>query len=132
MNLVAASDVEIISDLELGHIIGSLRPCGLEEIGSKDWVGQMSMLEELNVQLALEAERGAEERVKDAMVEADKLKLVVREAMLIELWRDEIMPRILRLGEPKSSFQVCSIFYVFVSSQALLTLSPSVLYDAVQ
>ncbi len=106
MDLVAAGDIEIISDLELGHIISSLRPCGLEEIGSKNWVGQMSMLEELNVQSALEAERGAEERVKDAMVDADKLKLVVREAVLIELWRDEIMPRILRLGEPKSSFQV--------------------------
>lgn len=102
----ATTDVEIISDLELEHILNSLRPCGLEEIGGKDWVGQMSMLEELNVQSALEAEKGTEERVKDAMVEKEKMPLVVREAILIELWRQEIMPRILQLGDPKTSFQV--------------------------
>ena len=64
------------------------------------------MLEELNVQSALEAERGAEERVRDALVEKDKMPLVVREAALIELWREEIMPRILKAGEPETCFQV--------------------------
>ena len=66
----------------------------------------MSMLEELNVQSALEAERGAEERVRDALVERDKMPLVVREAALIELWREEVMPRILKMGEPETCFQV--------------------------
>ena len=66
----------------------------------------MSMLEELNVQSALEAERGAEERVRDALAERNKLPLVVREAVLIELWREEIMPRILRIGTPETCFQV--------------------------
>ena len=47
----ASANVEIISDLELEHILNSLRPCGLEEIGGKEWVSQMSMLEELNVQV---------------------------------------------------------------------------------
>ena len=66
----------------------------------------MSMLEELNVQSALEAERGEEERVRDALVERDKMPLVVREAALIELWREEVMPRILKMGEPETCFQV--------------------------
>ena len=70
----------------------------------------MSMLEELNVQSALEAERGAEERVRDALVERDKMPLVVREAALIELWRDEVMPRILKMGEPETCFQVRQAF----------------------
>lgn len=64
------------------------------------------MLEELNVQSALEAERGEEERVRDALVERDKMPLVVREAALIELWREEVMPRILKMGEPETCFQV--------------------------
>ena len=58
------------------------------------------------MQSALEAERGAEERVRDALVEKDKMPLVVREAALIELWREEIMPRILKAGEPETCFQV--------------------------
>jgi hypothetical protein len=108
--------VEIISDLELDHILNSVRNCGLEEIGGKEWVSQMSMLEELNVQSALEAEKGLDERVRDAMVEADKLPLVVREAILLELWREEIMVRILKMGEPVTSFQ----FYMTLFNEANL------------
>ena len=66
----------------------------------------MSMLEELNVQSALEAERGEEERVRDALVERDKMPLVVREAALIELWREEVMPRILKMGEPERAKEI--------------------------
>ena len=58
------------------------------------------------MQSALEAERGAEERVRDALAERNKLPLVVREAVLIELWREEVMPRILRIGAPETCFQV--------------------------
>ena len=66
----------------------------------------MSMLEGVNVQSALEAERGAEERVRDALVERDKMPFVVREAVLIELWREEVMPRILQMRGPETCFQV--------------------------
>ena len=31
---------EIISDLELEHIINSLRGCGLDDVGGKEWVEQ--------------------------------------------------------------------------------------------
>ena len=66
----------------------------------------MSMLEQLNVQAAVEAERGGEERVRDALVEQNKLPLLVHELLLLESWRINVLPRILKLGVPKSSFQV--------------------------
>ena len=44
--------------------------------------------------------------MRDALVERDKMPLVVREAALIELWREEVMPRILKMGEPETCFQV--------------------------
>lgn len=46
--------VEIISELELENILNSLSASSLEDIGSKEWVQQMSMLEELNIQAALQ------------------------------------------------------------------------------
>ena len=66
----------------------------------------MSMLEQLNVQAAVEAERGGEERVRDALVEQNKLPVLVHELLLLESWRLNVLPRILELGKPKSSFQV--------------------------
>lgn len=66
----------------------------------------MSMFEELNVQGVLEADRGLEERVRDALVEDGKLPLVVHELITLEMWRQEVLPKILSLGQPKTVIQV--------------------------
>ena len=66
----------------------------------------MSMLEQLNVQAAIEADRGGEERVRDVLVENGKIPILIHELLLLELWRLNVLPRILKLGQPKSSFQV--------------------------
>ena len=78
----------------------------LENVGDKAWMTQMSSLEEINVQAALEADIGVEERVREALVGRDKLKLVVRELVLIEVWREKILAEILGMGTPKTSIQV--------------------------
>ena len=96
----------IISDMELDHILNSLRTSSLENVGDKGWMTQMSSLEEINVQAALEADIGVEERVREALVGRDKLKLVVRELVLIEVWREKILAEILGMGTPKTSIQV--------------------------
>ena len=97
---------DLLSDLELEHILSSTRTSPLEWIGNEAWSKQMSMLEQLNVQAAVEADRGGEERVRDAIVEAEKLPILVHELLLLESWRLNILPRILKLGKPTSSFQV--------------------------
>ena len=66
----------------------------------------MSLIEELNVQAALEAQRGGEELVRDSLVERQLLPVIVHELLTMELWRAEILPRILERGKPESSFQV--------------------------
>ena len=97
---------DLLSDLELNHILSSLRASPLEWVGNEAWSRQMSMLEQLNVQAAVEADRGGEERVRDALVEAKKLPILVHELLLLELWRLDVLPRIMKLGQPTSSFQV--------------------------
>ena len=105
---------DLLSDLELEHILSSTRTSPLEWIGNEAWSKQMSMLEQLNVQAAVEADRGGEERVRDAIVEAEKLPILVHELLLLESWRLNILPRILKMGKPTSSFQVRYNF-VFVT-----------------
>jgi hypothetical protein len=53
----------LLSEMELEHILRSLRPSNLEAVGDKAWVEQMSMVEELNVQAALEADKVREQSV---------------------------------------------------------------------
>ena len=97
---------DLLSDLELDHILEVLATSPLEWVGNESWSRQMSMLEQLNVQAAIEADRGGEERVRDVLVENGKIPILIHELLLLELWRLNVLPRILKLGQPKSSFQV--------------------------
>lgn len=47
-----------------------------------------------------------QERVRDVLVDKGKLPLVVHELLLIEVWRQEILPRILQRGPPSTIFQL--------------------------
>ncbi len=73
----------------------------------------MSMLEELNVQSALDASAGGEERVRDALTEKDgALPLVAREMLLLELWREEVMPKMLELHEGQEEDKLINVIKV--------------------
>lgn len=104
------SVADILTDVELDEIVKTLRTTPLEWVGNEAWSKQMSVLEQINVQAALEASRGGEERVRDRLAEQGKVPLLVHELLLLEMWRDKIMPKLLILGQPKSSFQVCLQF----------------------
>ena len=100
------ADVDILSEGELNHLVSSLRTSPLEWVGNEEWTKQMSLLEQLNIQAAYEAQQGGEERVRDALVEANKMSFLVHELILLELWRKEVLPTLLLQGTPQTSFQV--------------------------
>ena len=89
---------DILSTTELEHIVACLTATPLEWVGNEAWCKQMSFIEQLNVQAALEASRGSEERVRDELCETSKIQLLVHELLLLEMWKIEIMPRILDKG----------------------------------
>ena len=98
---------DVISPIELEDIVNILKPTTeLERIGNREWSRQMSMMEELNVQAAVEAGRGGEENVRQTLVEKQKMPLIVHEILVTEIWRENILTRILKQGKPESSFQV--------------------------
>ena len=100
------ASLEVLSEGELNHIVSMLRTSPLEWVGNEEWTKQMSLLEQLNIQAAYEAQQGGEERVRDTLVEADKMSYFVHELILLELWRKEVLPLLLQHGVPQTSFQV--------------------------
>ena len=102
-----SEQIDVISPIELEDIVNILHPTlELERIGNREWSRQMSMMEELNVQAAVEAGRGGEENVRQVLVESQKMPLIVHEVLVTEIWRENVLPRILKQGKPESSFQV--------------------------
>ena len=102
---------EILTEGELNHILSTLRTSPLEWVGNEEWSKQMSMLEQLNVQAAFEANQGGEERVRDAFIEAGKMPYLVHELILLELWRTQVLPELLLLSQPETSFQVYMVMF---------------------
>ena len=102
---------EILSEVELNHILATLRTSPLEWVGNEEWTKQMSQLEQLNVQAAYEASQGGEELVRDALVESEKMSTLVHELILLELWRKEVLPRLMKLGTPQTSFQIYMVLF---------------------
>ena len=97
---------DVLSDVELKYIVYSLKSTPLEWVGNEAWSKQMSLWEQINVQAALEASRGGEERVRDHLAESGQMPLLVHEVLILEMWRSKVLPKILSKGKPQSSFQV--------------------------
>jgi len=120
-----SEQADVISPIELEDIVNILRPTlELERIGNREWSRQMSMMEELNVQAAVEAGRGGEENVRQTLVEKQKMPLIVHEILVTEIWRENVLTRILKQGKPESSFQVMfkthlSYFQTFIITQVM-------------
>ena len=111
---------DVISPIELEDIVNILSPTiELERIGNREWSRQMSMMEELNVQAAVEAGRGGEENVRQTLVEKQKMPLIVHEILVTEIWRENVLPRILKQAKPESSFQVLNISNVWANDQII-------------
>ncbi len=122
-----------ISDMELEHILSSLQKKEddknviLEDIGSKDWCSKMSMMEELNVQSALEAASGGE-TVWRSLAERNVLSGAVEDMVALEVWREEVLGRMLKKMEEEGDekvgrravLQVRSIKFIWFLALALL------------
>ena len=104
---------DVLSDVELKYIVYSLKSTPLEWVGNEAWSKQMSLWEQINVQAALEASRGGEERVRDHLAESGQMPLLVHEVLILEMWRSKVLTKILSKGKPQSSFQVnCGIGFL--------------------
>ena len=115
---------DVLSDVELKYIVYSLKSTPLEWVGNEAWSKQMSLWEQINVQAALEASRGGEERVRDHLAESGQMPLLVHEVLILEMWRSKVLPKILSKGKPQSSFQV-NFGIGFLRKGEILTLFES-------
>jgi len=80
-------------------------------------------LQKLNQQAAVEAASLKEEHVKETLVSFGKAAVLVHEAILINIWKHKILPKLLKLEpNPDCTFIAYSILYHEGVSVSLLEL----------
>lgn len=76
------------------RLVESLRQHRIEQVGSADWLEQQGWIEKLNVQSHHNARCHADEFVKDFLVSYDKVTLLVHELLLMEVWKERLLPHL--------------------------------------
>lgn len=75
-------------------MVDSLREYTVDQVGSKLWMEQQGWIEKLNVQSHHNARSHADEFVKDFLVSYDKVTLLVHELLLMEVWKECLLPKL--------------------------------------
>ncbi|KAI4468940.1 zinc finger mynd domain containing protein 10 [Holotrichia oblita] len=108
---------------EVEFYIDTMAPTELERLGSKQWLEWHQRLQKLNQEAVLEASAVKEEFVKETLVSFNKTPVLVHEAILINIWKNKLLPILLRLcPDPENTFVAYSILFHEATSVALLEL----------
>lgn len=82
-------------------------------------------MKQLTVQSVIQALSKREETVKEALITHDKLKVLVHDLILVELWRENILARLAKGNQLTQSFTIYPILY---HESTCINLLETVLY----
>nr|XP_018900264.1 PREDICTED: zinc finger MYND domain-containing protein 10 [Bemisia tabaci] len=102
----------ILTPGEIDFYAASIQPSDFETIGTSSWFEAHERLQRLYQQATLEASKNIEEHVKEAIISNLKLQILVYEAVFISVWKQRILPRILKQNpNTENTFPIYIIFY---------------------
>jgi len=76
---------------EASRLIEGLRTFALDEVGSDAWLEQHVSVHKLNIWAHQSAERNEDNFVLEGLVSHEKMELLVRELVIIEVWRENCL-----------------------------------------
>ncbi|XP_066143556.1 zinc finger MYND domain-containing protein 10-like [Euwallacea fornicatus] len=98
------------SEIEL--FIDTMTPQTMKQLGSDQWLNWHNRLQKLNQEAVVEAACIKDEHVKETLVSFRKAPILVHEAILVNIWKYQVLPKLLKLEPaPKSTFIAYSILY---------------------
>jgi zinc finger MYND domain-containing protein 10 len=116
---------DLLSVYEAQHLIGALRTFKLSEVGTEKWMAQHDVLEKLNIQAHHSAATRHDEFVVEAFVDCDKVSTLIHELIVIEAWKEHVMPKVL----PKlSQLAALKAYMVLYHEATLCNLLEVILY----
>lgn len=145
-------DVELLNRMDAEYLVQHLTLFPIEQIGSRKWLTQHANLEKLNLQktgnsstegkaftargkLNLTKRRMVcqahyntmvhnDEFVMVALTSHDKLGLLIHELLVIEIWKEKVLPHILKaLAEQPSNINIHLVLYQETTIVNLLEVS---------
>ncbi|CAF0725701.1 unnamed protein product [Didymodactylos carnosus] len=98
-NVLLSTEVELFAE--------ALETFEITDIASARWHTQHEHIEKLNMQAILNATRNEEEYVKEAIIQCEKLPVLVSQLITTEIWRQQIFNELIRMKfDAKITFSI--------------------------
>ncbi len=114
ITLMSAAQFAHVQELlapDAQRLVESLRSFAVNEIGSKAWLNQHTAVEKLNLQAQHSIVKQGDEYVIEALVDHDKLPLLVGELIALEAWQEQALPPLFDEIATKNSVKGYFILY---------------------
>ncbi|XP_055628493.1 zinc finger MYND domain-containing protein 10 homolog isoform X2 [Toxorhynchites rutilus septentrionalis] len=105
---------------EIDYLIDSLRRFQVYDVGTSRWFDQNETIMKLTQQAYIEACSDQEEVVKDRIKVEGKLPLLVHEIHCILVWKNKLLPILLKEDKLEASFVLYSVLYYELTIVTLL------------
>ncbi|XP_070559668.1 zinc finger MYND domain-containing protein 10-like [Ptychodera flava] len=90
----------------------TLQSYKIKDIGNPSWMRQHEYLEKFNMQALLNASNEEDEFVKDFLISAEKIPVLIHELLAIEVWKQKVFSIIMKMDfEPKTTFPLYMALY---------------------
>ncbi|KAL9642555.1 hypothetical protein ABK040_011121 [Willaertia magna] len=86
--------MEESNPLESQQLVQSLKEFSIEDVGSKRWMKQQQAIDKLNIQAHRDAMLNQEEYVVQAFISYQKVEILIKELIIIEIWKNRVVPLI--------------------------------------
>jgi len=84
----------IMMQSEAVRLVEDLKPIKLEEVGTKQWTKYHQTLERLNMQAQLSVMHQSDEFVVEALIDHEKIDVLIHDLIVTEAWKANIMPKV--------------------------------------
>ncbi|CAG9577118.1 conserved hypothetical protein [Leishmania major strain Friedlin] len=107
----------VLSPVDAEISIRQLRSFSMEEVGTSSWKDQREAMERLNMCTHSNATQKTDDFVKSFLLEHDKLGDVLHELLLMEVWRQRVLPGVLEAvtHNPTATYMYCAYESVLVN-----------------
>lgn len=99
------SQTLLLTPFEAEHHVESLERFRIEDVGSPKWLTQHEYIDKLNHLAHAQAKDGTDEFVVDFLQTHDKIKVLIHDLLLCEIWKDKLYPLLLSHIAPMSSLR---------------------------
>ncbi|XP_024529904.1 zinc finger MYND domain-containing protein 10-like isoform X2 [Selaginella moellendorffii] len=107
-----AVDGVLLTAHEAEHIVENLKCFSVKEVGCPAWMKQHRKLEKLNLQAHYNTIAHCDEFIMEALLSFEKLGVLIHELLAIEIWKEKVLPHIMKhLAGMSSTIRLSLIFY---------------------